>query len=72
MFRRPAGACAEGMTAREGATAANEAMGVTKAQEAAMLFGSIYGWDKPGADPKNYDKEGRPIKPKYYDRDDAR
>lgn len=72
MFQRPAGARAEGVTAREGATAANEAMGVTKAQEAAMLFGSIYGWDKPGADPKNYDEQGKPIKPKQHDRDDAR
>lgn len=72
MFRRPAGACAEGMTAREGATAANEAMGVTKAQEAAMLFGSIYGWDKPGADPKYYDEQGEPIKFKHRDRGDAR
>ena len=72
MFRRPAGARAEGMTAREGATAANEVMGVTKAQEAAMLFGSIYGWDKPGADPKNYDEQGKLIKPKHHDRGDAR
>ena len=72
MFKRPAGAHAEGMTAREGATAANEAMGVTKAQEAAMLFGSTYGWDKPGADPKYYDEQGEPIKFKHRDRGDAR
>jgi len=71
-FRQPAGARAEGMTAREGATAANEAMGVTKAQEAAMLFGSIYGWDKPGADPKYYDEQGKPIKFKHREREDAR
>ncbi|MDE6589150.1 MAG: hypothetical protein K2K53_02130 [Oscillospiraceae bacterium] len=72
MFQRPAGARAEGVTAREGATAANEAMGVTKAQEAAMLFGSIYGWDKPGADPSHYDEQGAPIRPKHQDRGDAR
>ena len=72
MYQRPAGARAEGVTAREGATAANEAMGVTKAQEAAMLFGSIYGWDKPGADPSNYDEQGAPIRPKHQDRGDAR
>ena len=72
MYQRPAGARAEGVTAREGATAANEAMGVTKAQEAAMLFGSIDGWDKPGADPSHYDEQGAPIRPKYQDRGDAR
>ena len=72
MFKRPAGARAEGLTAREGATVANEAMGVTKAQEAAMLFGSTYGWDKPGADPKYYDEQGKPIKFKHPDRGDAR
>ena len=72
MFRRPADACAEGMTAREGATAANEAMGVTKAQEAAMLFGSIYGWDKSGADPKYYNEQGEPVKFKQRNHGDAR
>lgn len=72
MFRRPAGVRAEGVTAREGATALNEAMGVTKAQEAAMLFGSTYGWDKPGADPKYYDEHGEPIKFKHRDCGDER
>ena len=72
MFQRPAGARAEGVTARAGATAANEAMGVTKAQEAAMLFGSIYGWDKPGADPKYYNEQGEPVKFKQRDHGDAR
>jgi len=67
-----AGISAVGVTAREGASALNEAMDVTKAQEAAMLFGSIYGWDKPVADPKNYDEQGKPIKPRYRDRSDAR
>ena len=72
MGHRPAGVHAEGMTAREGATAANEAMGVTKAQEAAMLYGSIYGWDKPAADPDYYNEQGEPIKFKHRDRGDAR
>ncbi len=50
----------------------NSRNGVTKAQEAAMLFGSIYGWDKPGADPKYYDEQSEPIKYKHRDRGDAR
>lgn len=61
-----------GVTSREGADAENKAMGVTKAQEAAMLAGSLFGWDVPAADPKNYDKQGQPIKPKRRDRGDAR
>ena len=72
MSHRLAGAHAEGVTAREGATAANEAMGVTRAQEAAMLFGSIYGWNKPGADPNYYNEQGEPIKFKHRDHNDAR
>ena len=34
----------------------NEKLGVTQAQITAMEFGSTYGWDKPGADPKMYMK----------------
>ena len=50
----------------------NGQLNVTRAQAAAMLAGSMFGWEVPAADPKNYDKEGQPIKPKHHDRGDAR
>lgn len=36
----------------------NEDLKVTKAQAMAMVAGSMFGWDKDGADPKNYDENG--------------
>lgn len=62
----------EGKTNREAVDAANKVSGVTRAQEAAMLAGSMFGWTTPGADPKNYNEDGTPIKPKHKDRGDAR
>ncbi len=52
--------------------AKNQAIGVNKAQEAAMVIGSMFGWDKPGADPKNYDEQGVPIATQPRNRGDAR
>ena len=37
-----------------------------------MLTGSMHGWDVPAADPKNYDENGTPIRPKSRDRGDTR
>lgn len=47
----------------------NTKAGVTKAQEAAMAAGSMFGFDVPAADPANYDENGQPIKPKNRNRD---
>lgn len=59
-------------TNREMCSQMNKNLGVSKAQEAAMLAGSMFGWTCPAANPKSYDGNGTPINPKQKDRGDAR
>jgi len=49
----------------------NDLLGVTPAQEAAMVAGSMFGWNVPAANPVNYDADGNAVKPKTKpDRDE--
>jgi len=57
---------------RELADFQNSKLGVTKAQEAAMYWGSLNGFDTPGADPKQFDADGIMMKPVRKDRGEAR
>ena len=54
----------DGQTRQQAVDSINEALGVTKAQAAAMVAGSMFGWEVPAADPKNYDEKGIPIRSK--------
>jgi hypothetical protein len=40
----------------------NKHLGVSKAQEAAMVAGSMFGWIASAAQPSNYDEQGIPKK----------
>jgi hypothetical protein len=42
----------------------NQQIGVTKPQAEAMLAGSMFGWNVPGANPSYYDTDGKPIRTK--------
>ena len=57
---------------QESVDALNETISVTKAQAAAMVAGSMFGWQVPGADPKNYDEQGQPIRSKAKSRENER
>ena len=46
----------------------NDAIGVSKAQAAAMQAGSLFGWDCPAASPKSYDDSGKAIHTKNQER----
>lgn len=52
---------------RRNADELNKGIGVSKAQEAAMLAGSMFGWHTKAADPRSYDKNGTPNRPKRRD-----
>lgn len=49
----------------------NQRSGVTRAQEAAMLTGSMFGWEVAGADPRSYDENGQLLRSKQKNHDET-
>lgn len=41
--------------------------GITKAQTAAMVGGSLFGWSSPAANPDNYDANGNFVRGSFKD-----
>lgn len=68
----PQGPVPAGRSPREVINEINEAAGITRAQEEAMLVGAMFGFHVPGADPKNYNADGTPIPPNRKERDNIR
>ena len=52
---------------RQNADSINRSMNVSKAQETAMLAGSMFGWCAKAADPRSYDENGQPKHTKKRD-----
>ena len=50
----------------------NKSRKITPAQYEAMKAGSMFGWAVPAANPKNYDVNGKPLKPKDREFGDSR
>lgn len=50
----------------------NQSRKITPAQYEAMKAGSMFGWAVPAADPKNYDANGKPLRPKDREFGDSR
>lgn len=61
-YRSP-GSTASAEKNQEIADGHNAEMGITKAQVAAMVMGSMFGWNVRGANPEAYDEQGKLMKP---------